>query len=212
MLQEAIDYLKSRQPVNLVIVLINILVYIILCFLGDPDNAYFMMMHGAGFTPLIVQQGEYYRLFTSMFLHFSVQHLFSNMLVLFFLGDALEALSGKVRFLIIYLGGGLAGNLLSVAFDLYTGDYAVSAGASGAIFAVIGALIAVVIFNRKNITKNFRNRMFLMAALSVLEGLTATGVDNCAHIGGMICGFLLALLFHRKLTAAPRIPVEEFRE
>ncbi len=211
MVREAIDAVRSRQPVNLVIVIINVIVYAALCYLGDPENGSFMVMHGAAFTPYIVE-GEYYRLFTSMFMHFSAMHLFNNMLVLFFLGDILEELGGKIRFLIIYLGGGMIGNIVSVVYDLYTEDYSVSAGASGAVFAVIGALVAIVLLNRGKVSKNTRQRLILMAALSVLQGLTATGVDNCAHIGGIISGFLLALLFHRKFLIQEEIPVEDYKE
>ncbi len=209
-MREAINAVRSRQPVNLAIVIINVVVYIVLCILGDPGNAVFMLTHGAGYTPAIVDLGQYYRLFTSMFLHFSVQHLFGNMLILFFLGDALERYGGKIRFLIIYLGGGLVGNLLSVGWDLYTGDFAVSAGASGAIFAVTGALLALVLINRKQVSGDFVRRMILMAVLSVLEGLTTAGVDNSAHIGGLVCGFLLAMLFHKKLTFDRKVPIEDF--
>ncbi len=211
-MQEAIDFMKSRQPVNLAIVFTNIAVFLILSILGDTENGYFMVMHGADYAPYVAEHGQYYRLFTCMFLHFGVRHLFNNMLVLIFLGDDLEKLAGKLRFLLIYFGGGLAGNILSVVYDMRMGEYSVSAGASGAIFAVIGALVGVVLLNRGKVPAYTRRRMLLMASLSVLQGLTATGVDNCAHIGGMLTGFLLALLFHRKLTFETRIPVEDFRE
>ncbi len=199
-MQEFVDFIKSRQPVNLVIVLINILVFIILSIMGDTGSGYFMLQHGADYAPFVVEQREYYRLFTSMFLHFSVQHLFFNMLILVYLGDTLEKLAGKARFLLIYLGGGIVGNIVSVIWDMYTQDFAVSAGASGAIFSVIGALVAIVILNRGKIPEITGRNLLVMAALSLLQGLTATGIDNCAHVGGFICGFLLALLFHRKLT------------
>ncbi|MCC8137286.1 MAG: rhomboid family intramembrane serine protease [Clostridiales bacterium] len=211
-MQEVIDFLKSRQPVNLAIVLTNIIVFLVLSILGDTEDGVFMAMHGANYAPLVVNYGQYYRLFTCMFLHFGIRHLFNNMLVLVFLGDELERLAGKLRFLLIYFGGGLVGNILSVAYDMRMGEYSVSAGASGAIFAVIGALVGVVFLNRGKIPAYTKRRMLLMASLSVLQGLTATGVDNCAHIGGMISGLLLALLFHRKLTFRERIPVEDFRE
>lgn len=211
-MQEAVDFFKSRQPVNLAIVLTNIIVFVILSFMGDTENGYFMLQHGAGYAPYIVEYGEYYRLVTSMFLHFGIQHLFNNMLVLVFLGDEVEKLAGKVRFLLIYFGGGIVGNIISVAYNMYTASYAVSAGASGAIFSVIGALLAIVVLNRGKIPEYTQRRMALMVSLSVLQGLTATGVDNCAHIGGLICGFVLAMLFHRKLKFETKIPIEDFYE
>lgn len=199
-MQEIIDFIRSRQPVNLIIVAVNIIVFIVLSFLGDTESAYFMVNHGANFTPFTLD-GEYYRLVTCMFLHFGIEHLFYNMLVLIFLGDTLEKAAGKVRYLIIYMVGGIAGNIVSVWFDMRTEDYAVSAGASGAIFAVIGALVCVVILNKGKLEDYSGRRLLLMAALSVAEGLTSTGIDNCAHVGGLVTGFLLALLFHRKLRS-----------
>ncbi len=202
-MQEFVDFIKSRQPVNLAIVLINILVFIVLSIMGDTQDGYFMLQHGAEYAPLVVEQREYYRLFTCMFLHFGVQHLFFNMLILVYLGDTLEKLAGKVRFLVIYLGGGIVGNIVSVIWDMHTENFAVSAGASGAIFSVIGALVAIVILNHRNISEIMGRNLLVMALFSLLEGLTATGIDNCAHIGGLLCGLILAFLFHRRLKLSP---------
>ena len=192
-MQELQDFIRSRQKANLLIVAANIVVFLVLSALGDTEDTRFMLAHGAEYAPFVAR-GEYYRLATSMFLHFGIQHLFSNMLVLIFLGDTLEQCVGKLRYLLIYLGGGLIGNIVSVWFALRTGDFAVSAGASGAVFAVIGALIFLVIRNRGRLGDYSGRRLILMAVLSVLQGLTAGGVDNCAHIGGVIAGFLLALI------------------
>lgn len=200
-MEEFKDFIRSRQPVNLIIVIVNIVVFIVLAVLGNVENAYFMVEHGACFTPYVLD-GEYYRLVTSMFLHFGIEHLFYNMLVLIFLGDTLEKIGGKIRYLVIYMLGGIAGNIVSVYFETRTDDYAVSAGASGAIFAVIGALVCVVILNRGKLEDYSGRRLLLMAGLSVVEGLTSKGVDNWAHIGGLVTGFLLALLFHRKLCGS----------
>ena len=133
-----------------------------------------------------------------MFLHFSIDHLFYNMLVLIFLGDVLEKTAGKLRYLLIYFGGGVIGNLVSLWFDLRAERYVVSAGASGAIFAVIGALIWIVIRNKGNLEGYSGKRLVLMAGLSVAEGLTTSGIDNCAHVGGLVAGFLISLLLYRK--------------
>lgn len=200
-MQEITDFIKSRQPINLAIVAVNVIVFIILNFMGDTENAYFMVRHGAAYTPYVLD-GEYYRLITCMFLHFGVEHLFYNMLVLIFLGDSLEKCAGRLRYLVIYLAGGILGNVVSVLFDMHTGEYSVSAGASGGIFAVIGALICIAFLNKGRLSEYSGRRLLLMAGLSVLEGLTSTGIDNCAHIGGLAAGFLIALLFHRKLRNA----------
>lgn len=193
-MEELKRFLRTRQPFNLVIVMINIVVLLILSFMGNVESADFMLEHGANYAPLVVEGQEYYRLVTSMFLHFGLDHLVNNMLILLFLGDMLEHLAGRFRYLLIYLGGGIAGNILSVLWDMRSGSFAVSAGASGAVFAVIGALIFVVLRNRGRIEGMTGRRLIFMAALSVLEGLTSSGIDNSAHIGGLAAGFLLALL------------------
>ena len=193
-MSEIRSFLKNRQPVTLLIVGINIAVFIVLSILGNTEDALFMLNHGAVFVPLVVDGGEYYRIFTSMFLHFGLQHLFYNMLVLIFLGDYLEAAVGKIRFLIIYLAGGIAGNLLSIVYELYTQEFAVSAGASGAIFSVTGALIYLVLRKKDRVPGLSGQRLILMAVLTILQGMTAIGIDNEAHIGGLAAGFLLGWL------------------
>lgn len=193
-MEELKQFLKARQPFNLVIIMINIVVLLLLSFAGNVESAEFMLRHGANYAPFVVEGKEYYRLITSMFLHFGFEHLVNNMLILIFLGDALERLGGRFRYLLIYLGGGIAGNILSVMWDMRTGSFAVSAGASGAVFAVIGALVFVVLRSKGRIEGMTGRRLIFMAVLSVLEGFTSSGVDNSAHIGGMAAGFLLALL------------------
>ena len=103
-LQEALDFLQSREKCNLLMVIINIVVFVILEWMGSTTDTMFMLHHGAMYEPLVVERGEYYRLFTCMFLHFGVQHLLYNMLLLIFVGDMLEKAVGKVRYLMIYLG------------------------------------------------------------------------------------------------------------
>ena len=202
LMQELLSFIRTRQPVNLFLVAVNLLVFIVLSIIGDTQDALFMAAHGACYTPFVLEYGEYYRLFTCMFLHFGIEHLFYNMLLLIFVGDTLEKTAGKVRYLIIYLIGGLAGNILSVWAGMDRAEYAVSAGASGAIFAVIGALIWIVLRNKGKLEGYSSQRLILMAGLSVVNGLTETGIDNWAHIGGLAGGFLLAVLLYRKKTGA----------
>lgn len=193
-MDELIAFLKTRKPMNLLMVAVNVLVFLGLSLLGDTENVEFMVSHGACFPPYVTEYHEYYRIVTCMFLHFGLQHLINNMLVLIFLGDALEEIVGKVRYLLIYLGGGIAGNILSLLWSMKTEDYAVSAGASGAIFAVMGALLFLVIRGKGRIKDWSGQRLIFMVALCVLQGLTSAGVDNTAHIGGLLAGFLIAFV------------------
>ena len=193
-MEEIKDFFKSRSVVNLTIVMINVIVFLVLSFMGDTENADFMVQHGASYTPYIVQDGKYYLLVTSMFLHFGLDHLFNNMVVLIFMGDVLEKKLGKIRYLFIYVGGGIAGNCLSVYMDLQKAQYPVSAGASGAIFAVIGAILWLIIKNKGRLGDISGRKFVLMIVLSVFQGYTSIGVDNAAHIGGLVIGFFLCMI------------------
>ena len=193
-LQEALDFLQSREKCNLLMVIINIVVFVILEWMGSTTDTMFMLHHGAMYEPLVVERGEYYRLFTCMFLHFGVQHLLYNMLLLIFVGDMLEKAVGKVRYLMIYLGGGILGNLLSMVVVMRADSYAVSAGASGAIFAVVGALVFLAVKNRDRISQEEIWRLMIMAVLSLIEGFTQTGTDSMAHLGGFLGGVVICLL------------------
>lgn len=183
-----------KEPVTVALILINVLVFIAVELTGTSQNAWHVLDYGAAYTPYIVQNGEVYRLFTSMFLHFGIEHLVNNMLVLFVLGSRLEQVIGKLRFLFIYLAGGIAGNIFSLILELRNQDFSVSAGASGAVFAVMGAMIYVVIRNKGWLEDLSMRQILVMAAFSLYFGFTSSGVDNAAHIGGMIAGFVLAVL------------------
>lgn len=175
-------------------ILINVLVFIAVEFTGTSQDAWHVLEYGAAYTPYIIQNGEVYRLFTSMFLHFGIEHLVNNMLVLFVLGSRLERVIGKIRFLLIYLLGGIAGNVVSLLLELKTQEFSVSAGASGAVFAVMGAMIYIVIRNKGWLGDLSMRQILVMAAFSLYFGFTSSGVDNVAHIGGLLAGFVLAVL------------------
>lgn len=179
---------------NLLMVGINIVIFVIMELYGDTEDAAYMLKWGAAYTPWILE-GQWYRLFTSMFLHFGISHLVNNMVLLLFLGDTLEELVGKWRYLLIYLGGGLIGNVVSFAVDCRTGGMAVSAGASGAVFGVIGALLILMIKHRGRIREMTLSRLVFMIFLSIYHGFQSTGIDNAAHIGGMLGGILLGFFF-----------------
>lgn len=187
-----------RSPVNISLILINIAVFIIAEITGSTENAAHMLQIGASNASLIIDQKEYYRLFTSMFLHFGMAHLANNMLVLFVIGEHLEHAAGKVKYLLIYFLGGLGGNLISCYFDYVKRNMTISAGASGAIFGVMGAMIAVLLINRGKMENLTVRQVAIMAAFSLYFGFTSQGVDNAAHVGGLLVGFLSALLLYRR--------------
>lgn len=186
-----------REPATIFLIILNVLVFLVSESAGSSQDVMHMLDLGAAYTPLITENGEVYRLFTSMFLHFGISHLMNNMLVLFVLGSRLERAVGKLRFLAVYLLGGTAANIISMFLELKTGEYSVSAGASGAVFAVMGAMIYIVLRNRGRLEDLTVRQILIMAAFSLYFGFTSTGVDNAAHVGGLLAGLVLAaLLYH----------------
>lgn len=185
-----------KEPVTMFIIAVNILVFLAVEFTGMSQYVPHLLDFGAAYTPFIVEKGEVYRLFTSMFLHFGIDHLVNNMLVLFVLGSRLERTAGKLRFIAVYLLGGLSGNVVSMVLELKQGEYSVSAGASGAVFAVMGAMIYIVIRNRGWLEDLSVKQILIMAAFSLYFGFASEGVDNAAHIGGLFAGFLLAVILY----------------
>lgn len=189
---------KPEAPCTVALIVINVAVFFIMSLFGNTEDVMFMLEHGAMFEPLITEEHEYYRIITSMFLHFGIEHLLNNMVILGALGWNLELETGKIRFLIIYLVSGIGGNLLSLYLGVSSAEYAVSAGASGAIFGLMGALLYVAARNRGRMGRISGKGVLFMIALSLYFGITSSGIDNAAHIGGLLCGFILSVILYRK--------------
>lgn len=195
---------KVSAPCTIILAAINVIVFFILTSQGMTEDGMFLLEHGAVFVPVVMEDGEYYRLFTSMFLHFGFEHLMNNMVTLVLLGWNLEIEIGKIKFLIIYILSGLGGNILSAWYEVWTVDYSISAGASGAIFGVIGALLYVAMRNRGRIGDISGRGIVFMIILSLYYGFTSSGVDNLAHIGGLVTGFVLGVLLYWKRNSKDR--------
>ena len=182
----------------------NVLVFFALTLQGMTEDGTFLLEHGAMFVPKVVEDGEYYRLFTSMFLHFGFEHLMNNMVTFVLIGWNLEIEIGGIKFLLIYFLSGLGGNILSAWYDIQTMDYSISAGASGAIFGIIGALLYVAMRNHGHIGDISGRRILVMIAISLYYGFSSSGVDNLAHVGGLVTGFLSGVLLYWKNNGKDR--------
>lgn len=206
----------SRVPVTTSLIVINVLVFAAMLASGagwwhSAHNG-LQLAWGANFGPA-TKDGEWWRLGTAMFLHFGVVHLAMNMWALWDVGRLMERWCGGVRFLAIYLISGLLGNLVSLSVQ---GDRAVSGGASGAIFGLYGALLVSLWRERRAIdVREFRWLFGAAAVFSVLTlgmGFVIAGIDNAAHIGGLLAGALSGLWLARPLTSAlspslaPQVP------
>lgn len=188
--------IRSIPKVTAVLIVINVLLFLLENILGaGSEDAETALRFGALFVPYVKMRGEYYRLFTAMFLHFGPEHLGSNMLSLYIMGAYVEKAMGKARYLVIYLFSGLCGNILVYFQEMLTQDYALSAGASGAICGLLGVffLFAVV----PGLKRVFPlKRVLLAVALTLAPGLGDGSINMTAHVGGLIGGFIATALFY----------------
>lgn len=186
-----------KAYVNWMLIAVNVLYFLYLEIAGSSENAYFMYTKGAMLAPAVLEDGEYYRLLTAMFMHFGIRHIVNNMIVLFALGDNLERALGHVKYLIFYLACGIGSNWIS----MMTGgadSMTVSAGASGAIFGVVGGLFYAVMINKGRLEDLSTRQLVILILLSLYAGFTSTGVDNAAHVSGLILGVLFGVILYRK--------------
>ena len=193
------DWKQFFEPVNLLMILINLLVFFVLSMLGNTLDPTFMVEHGAGSWIRIVEEGEYWRLLTSGFLHFGIHHLFHNMLALILIGSQFEKYQGHVTYFAVYMLSELMSALTSLFVTLAGDPYSVSAGASGAVFGIIGAFLATALFDilfesKRGERKIGRVGFLLMLAVAFVSGVTSPEVDIAAHAGGLVTGFLVMIL------------------
>lgn len=189
----------KKAYVNGLLIALNVLFFLYLEITGSSENVYFMYTKGAMSAPAVLEDGEYYRLLTAMFMHFGIRHIMNNMLVLFVIGDNLERALGHVKYLIFYLLCGIGSNWVSMMAHS-TDTMTVSAGASGAIFGVVGGLLYVVTANKGRLEDLSTRQLVIMIFFSLYLGYTSTGVDNTAHLSGLVIGIVLAIILYHRPT------------
>ena len=138
---------------------------------------------------------EYWRIVLAMFLHADLNHLFNNMIILLFMGNVLEMAVGHLTFAGIYMLSGSFGNICSLIYKLTVDRMSLSIGASGAVFGMDGLLLALVLFAGRRILGITPTRVLFMVGLSLYNGFMSRNIDNAAHVGGLLAGFLLGCLF-----------------
>lgn len=176
-----------HTPVTITLLIAIAIGFGLQLFLGDS-----LIEAGANYRPAI-QNGEYWRLVTSMFLHGGLVHLAFNAYALYQLAGLFELLLGSGRLLATYFISGVAGSLASVMWSGLP-----SVGASGAIFGLLGALIAFLLRRRSMLTpqaKSLMSQLIGWAAINVFLGFSVPRIDNAAHLGGCAVGFLIGLSF-----------------
>lgn len=193
------ENLFRLYPATMILIAINAVLFL----------AFNIVLEGRGIDALhlgtvslsdVTEHGEIYRLITSMFLHADAEHLLNNMFVLFVVGGLYEENEGKKRFLFSYLLGGLVAGLTSIGYDWVMGTNISSLGASGAIFAIEGAMIAAVLKDRSKLGHISPLRLIAFAGLGIYAGLRDAHTDNAAHIGGFIAGLLIGFVVSKSRT------------
>lgn len=186
--REAEDIFKPKKAVvTPILILLNMIFFLAMYLFGKGStNSYTLLKFGAFYKDYILA-GDLYRLITSMFLHIGIIHLFCNMYSLYVVGPQLEGFLGKTKFLMIYFISGLAGNLLSMVFP---GNNTISAGASGAIFGLLGSLLYFGYHYRVYLGSVMKSQIVPLIILNLGIGFVLPGINNAAHIGGLIGGAL----------------------
>lgn len=177
---------RIKKPIYLshILVAINVIVFFIM-WLVDRNISSMTLIHFGAKANFMIVDGEWFRLITPMFLHVDFFHLLFNAMALASFGTETEMIFGKVKFLIIYFVSGLCGSIGSLIFS-----QSVSAGASGAIFGLIGANIYLLTLNREMYKRVFGNSILFLLAINLFYGFTNPLIDDSAHIAGFIGGFL----------------------
>ncbi|MFA5602969.1 MAG: rhomboid family intramembrane serine protease [Bacilli bacterium] len=184
------DVFSKKVPyITYAIILINALLFFLMEYVDYGSNNYITLIkYGASYTPLI-RGGEYYRLITSNFLHIGLLHFIFNNYALYILGSYIESFYGKIKFIIIYLFSGLFGSLLSMLFVTE-----ISAGASGAIFGLMGSMIYFGYHYRAFLGTVLKQQIIPLIIINLLIGFSMSGINNAAHIGGLIGGLMISIV------------------
>lgn len=177
--------LKQFPLISVMLVTANVVVYF-LCMATDGELYQAGMLDVAG----VIGRKEYGRILWAMFLHAGTNHLLNNMLILLFMGSMIEKEIGHISYGVLYFLSGVGGNLLSLAMRVRNRDMTASLGASGALFGMDGVLLAIVILSDRKMESVTPMRVLLMILLSLYSGFTGGNVDNAAHVGGLLVGFL----------------------
>lgn len=198
--------LKSLTPIpwiTYILAALNILIWGAAIFQGGGimQTPTEQLLHWGGNAASEVQRGEWWRMLTATFLHGGMMHLFMNMIGLLSIGIIVERIYGHRQFALIYFAAGLMGSALSLH---YSAQSAVSVGASGAIFGLMGALFVGVYQHREHLPATFSKNMISSAGIfilySLLNGFAKQGIDNAAHIGGLIGGATLAFMLPERFN------------
>lgn len=176
---------KELPIVSGTIVAANVVIFTLCMFTGSR----LYVLGNLNVVDVLVNR-EYGRVVWSMFLHSGIPHIFNNMLILFFMGAMIEKETGHICYTLLYFLSGIGGNLVSLYVKAVNYDMSASIGASGAVFGLDGVLLAMVLLSGRKMATVTPARVMAMILLSLYNGFSGENIDNAAHVGGLIVGFL----------------------
>lgn len=187
--------LLKKAGMTQLLVLINIIVFLLEEASGGSMSSGPLVMSCSMYTPAVIEGHEYYRMLSSVFIHFGAEHLGSNMIALLAAGAYIEAVMGSARMGVLYIIAGLAGNAAVMQAEIIAGSYALSAGASGAVSGLAGAYMVLMVSKRYDMVRVPRGNLVMAAVCILLPGLTDSSISFWAHAGGLAAGAALALIY-----------------
>lgn len=181
---------KQLPYITIFLVAVNVILFLICTFTGE------MLYNVGGLSPKsFFDDRQYFSIMTALFLHADIHHLANNMLLLAGLGMMMEKDIGHMKFAILYLIAGLGGNVVSLSYKLFADEWYVnSIGASGAVFGLVGALLAMVLCRTESMPNVTWQRILIVIVYTLYSGTRTSNIDNAAHVGGFLAGFLAGLL------------------
>lgn len=183
-------YMIKFTPVTYLLICINLIVFLFNYIAINFYDSY-ILTNGLALSHFDVMAGDVYRLLTSSFLHMTIDHFIFNIFALYILGKFMESLYGKLLLLTAYLAAGILSSMFSMMFM----TEGVSLGASGAVYGLLGIIIVHLLINRRINLKLVLQIAVIFIVISVLSGLFAN-INHYAHIGGLIFGALLGVLYN----------------
>ena len=191
-----LNKINSMPYVTAALIIVNVAYFAFTAAGGSLSSSAYMLRMGANYGVYVFEKGQIWRLLTSMFLHFSFSHLAGNMFYLGVAGYNVEKAAGHLKFFLIYMLSGFGAGLVSAGYYYLTGAGTISAGASGAVYGLIGAMVIITYKNRGRIRSP---QMFLRIGIILLflyySNFTDDGVDWPAHIAGFVFGVILSFIF-----------------
>lgn len=190
--KEAEEVFSEKTPIiTYALIAINIIIFLLMYIIGNGSEDTRTLVDFGALSKVLVQYGEYYRIITCAFLHIGILHLLCNMYALYVLGKDIESFYGRYKYIFIYLISAVIGSLTSLTF---MDEYTISAGASGAIFGLMGSLLYFGYNYRVTLNNSINKQILPIIFINLLFGFMSSGVDNFAHLGGLLGGYIASMV------------------